>query len=199
MAARIKRDFHFFANIYLENQFKIDFLTITVYMDVLSNNSDVQHIAFERLKYLYLSCLDNCLIVNENEKKIIETFTNLGIKVCTLPTDPYDQAIAITLLHKMTAICENKLVATNLIFKSHLSEGIEYLVDIEESYGNFDVKTNNWWHENGPNVSNKKPNKKEKIVQLQKNGTDWADIGLGWKKITKPENQIIFTLDTEKS
>jgi hypothetical protein len=120
------------------------------------------------------------------------------MKVCVLPVEPYDQALAIPLLLKMNAITEGKFNITHMSFKSQLSDDVEYLVDIEDDFEPYNDKTS-WWHDSGSNISdNKKTNKKDKIVKLHKDN-EWAELDLGWKHSCKPEaTEIIFTLDTVK-
>lgn len=200
MVPRIKKDFNFFAGAWLENEYHIDYFTVTAFIDVVTKDVHEQYIAMERLKYLFAFCLDNCVFVQEDDKQIIDTFLNLNVKVSVLPTEPFDQAIAISLLKKMSSVCENRLFVTNLSFKSHLRDGIQYLVDVEESHGVYDAtNTPGWWHDVGTNIANHVSNKKEKIVKLKKSNNDWYDLGLGWKKVEKQPDPIVFTLDTEKT
>ena len=82
-------------------------------------------------------------------------------------------------------------------FKSQLSDDVEYLIDIDDEVEAYATK-NNWWNDSGSNISNKKSNKKDKIVKLHKDN-EWTELDLGWKRICKPEaSEIIFTLDTDK-
>lgn len=197
MTTRVKREFSFISGIWLEDQYQIGMYSFTSFIEILTNDPYDQSIALERLKYFTDECLTNCVFVEASEKKVIDTFISLGMKVCILPLEPYDQAIAIPLLLKMNAITEGKFNITNMSFKSQMSDDVEYLIDIDDEIDAY-AKKNSWWNDSGSNISDKKSNKKDKIVKLHKDN-EWTELGLGWKHSCKPEtSEIIFTLDTEK-
>jgi hypothetical protein len=198
MTSRVKREFNFIAGIWLENEYQIGMYSFTLFIDIVTEEPYEQSIALERMKYFVDECITNSVFIEASEKKVIDTFTNLGMKVCVLPVEPYDQALAIPLLLKMNAINEGKLNITHMSFKSQLSDDVEYLIDIEDEFEPYYDK-NSWWNDSGSNISdNKKTNKKDKIVKLYKNN-EWAELDLGWKHTCKPESsEIIFTLDTVK-
>ena len=198
MTARIKREFNFIAGIWLENKYQIGIYSFIMFIDILTEDPYEQSIALERMKYLVDDRITNSVFIESSEKKVIDTFTNLGMKVCVLPVEPYDQALAIPLLLKMNAITEGKFNITHMSFKSHLSDEVEYLIDIEDGFEPYNDKTC-WWNDSGSNIlDNKKTNKKDKIVKLHKDN-EWAELDLGWKHPCKPEaSEIIFTLDTVK-
>ena len=103
----------------------------------------------------------------------------------------------MALLLKLNAITDDKFDITNMSFKSQLSDDVEYLIDIDDEFEPYNTK-NSWWNDNGSNISDKKSNKKDKIVKLRKDN-EWVELDLGWKNSYKPEtSEIIFTLDTDK-
>lgn len=198
MTTRVKREFSFVAGIWLENEYQIGMYTFTTFIEIFTDDPYEQSVALERMKYFVDECLTDCVFIQSSEKKVIDTFTSLGMKVCILPLEPYDQAIAIPLLMKLNAITEGKFQITNMAFKSQMSDDVEYLIDIEDEVEQYKTK-NCWWNDNGSNISdNKKTNKKDKIVKLHKDN-EWNDLDLSWKHVCKPEaSEIIFTLDTDK-
>lgn len=197
MTTRVKREFSFIAGIWIEDEYQIGMYSFTVFIEILTNDPYEQSVALERMKYFTDECLTNCVFIEASEKKVIDTFTGLGMKVCVLPLEPYDQAIAIPLLLKLNAITDGKFSITNMSFKSQLSDDVEYLIDIDDNVEAYSTK-NSWWNDNGLNISDKKSNKKDKIVKLHKDN-EWAELDLGWKHSCKPEaSEIIFTLDTDK-
>ena len=197
MTTRVKREFSFVAGIWLEGEYKIGLYSFTVFIEIFTDDPYEQSVALERMKYFTDECLTNCVFVEATEKKVIDTLTSLGMKVCVLPLEPYDQAIAIPLLMKLNAITEGKFHITNMSFKSQISDDVEYLIDIEDEVEAYNTK-NSWWNDTGSNISDKKSNKKDKIVKLHKDN-EWSELDLGWKHSCKPEtSEIIFTLDTDK-
>lgn len=197
MTTRVKREFSFVAGIWLEGEYQIGLYSFVVFIEIFTDNPYEQSVALERMKYFTDECLTNCVFVEATEKKVIDTLTGLGMKVCVLPLEPYDQAIAIPLLMKLNAITEGKFHITNMSFKSQISDDVEYLIDIEDEVEAYNTK-NSWWNDSGSNISDKKSNKKDKIVKLHKDN-EWSELDLSWKHSCKPEtSEIIFTLDTDK-
>lgn len=197
MTTRVKREFNFVAGIWLEGEYQIGMYSFTVFIEILTDDPYEQSVALERMKYFIDEVVTNSVFVEASDNKVIDTFTGLGMKVCVLPLEPYDQAISIALLLKLNAITEGKFNITNMSFKSQLSDDVEYLIDVDDEVEAYATK-NNWWNDSGSNISNKKSNKKDKIVKLHKDN-EWTELDLGWKHICKPEaSEIIFTLDTDK-
>jgi hypothetical protein len=197
VTTRVKREFSFVAGIWLEGEYQIGMYSFMVFIEIFTDDPYEQSVALERMKYFTDECLTNCVFIEATEKKVIDTLTSLGMKVCVIPLEPYDQAIAIPLLMKLNAITEGKFHITNMSFKSQISDDVEYLIDIEDGVEAYNTK-NSWWNDTGSNISDKKSNKKDKIVKLHKDN-EWAELDLGWKHPCKPEaSEIIFTLDTVK-
>jgi len=197
MTTRVKREFNFVAGIWLEGEYQIGMYSFTVFIEILTDDPYEQSVALERMKYFIDEVVTNSVFVEASDIKVIDTFTGLGMKVCVLPLEPYDQAISIALLLKLNAITEGKFNITNMSFKSQLSDDVEYLIDIDDEVEAYATK-NNWWNDSGSNLNNKKSNKKDKIVKLHKDN-EWTELDLGWKHVCKPDaSEIIFTLDTDK-
>ena len=198
MTTRVKREFNFVAGIWLEGEYQIGMYSFILFFEIATDDPYEQSVALERMKYFIDEVATNSIFIEASDKKAIDTFTGLGMKVGVLPLEPYDQTLAIALLLKMNAITENKLNITHITFKSQLSDDVEYLIDIEDEFEPF-VSKDNWWNDSGSNMSNnKKSNKKDKIVKLHKDN-EWTELDLGWKHVCKPEaSEIIFTLDTDK-
>jgi hypothetical protein len=197
MTTRVKREFNFVAGIWLEGEYQIGMYSFILFLELVTDDPYEQSVALERMKYFIDEVVTNSIFIEASDKKAIDTFTGLGMKVGVLPLDPYDQALAIALLLKMNAITEDKMNITHITFKSQLSDDVEYLIDIEDEFEPF-ISKDNWWNDSGSNLNNKKSNKKDKIVKLHKDN-EWTELDLGWKHMCKPDaSEIIFTLDTDK-
>lgn len=195
MGTKISREFNFLAAIYYEGKFLLNNFDISLVLNVETDSIHEQNVAMDRIKYILNDRLENSVFVQENETKTIEKYINAGLKVCTLPEEPYDQIITIVILNKLNAICEGKLIVTSIHLNSILSDGVGFIYDIDD-IKHLNPYKNGWWIENSNNISNKNSGKKEKIVRLVKNN-DWSSLGLDWKN---KENctEIIFTPDLEK-
>ena len=195
MGTRISKHFDFLSAVYFEGQFLINNFDISLTLLVETDSIHEQNIAMERIKYFINDRLENCVFVQDTETRIIEKYQAAGLKVCTLPEEPYDQIITILLLQKLNAICEGKLIVTSIDLESILSDGVGFMYDIDDMQNLHHFK-NGWWTENSNSISTKVLGKKEKIVRLVKNN-DWVSLGLDW---TNKENcsEIIFAPDLEK-
>lgn len=199
MSTKIQSDFVFQAGIHYQNDFVLNIYSISVIIYVDMECPKEQHIAMERMKHFFSTCLENSVFVNKIETDAIKKYIQANIKVCTLPNDPYDQTVAQALLLKLNSITEGRFVITELILSSKMSEGIKFFSNIEDVDDDFS-KFHGWWFNSNTSISDlNKINKKEKIVQLQK-PSDW-DTDLMWE-IKTPEcitEEILFTNFIEKS
>lgn len=202
MSTRIKRDFDFLSGVYFNQKILMNAYAITLYLDILTESMVDQQIAIERIKYFVDECLNDCVFINQKEKKIIDKLLDLNLKVCTLPEDPYDQIITIALLTKFNAIVENRFECGAINLKSILSDGVEFLFDVEENLGPFEEK-NHWWSDHSMSINDLGlQNKKDKVVKINKQASaDWTSVNLNWQnKIIGEKNasEVIFFMDTDK-
>lgn len=194
MNARIFKEFSFYSAIHANETFSINSYTIGLEIDVNTEDIKEQNIAMERIKFT-LSRIEDCVFVNENEKTAIDNYIKAGIKVCTLPDDPYDQIIAVVLLRKLNAVAEDRLVITDISIQSLVCDDIKFYVAIEETT-DFSSKSNVWYNENNVSIADfhKKINKKEKVVSIKKENFDWNSVGLVWEDFTEKCKPILIEL-----
>lgn len=181
MSSKIQKDFLFQAGVYMEGSFIINAYQMTLDIQVLSESMHEQFIAIERVNYFVNHVLENSIFVNLNENTIVEQYTKCGLKVCTLPEDPYDQIIAIMMFVKLNAITEDRLLIDTVSMSSKLSDGIRIFHDIEDSLGPFEQPS--WYNENNLLINkNKEKSGRGKVVKLFPTPiSEWTDVGLSWK------------------
>ena len=198
MATRIDREFAFQACVYFEGQFLMTIYELSLRMEVDAASIKEQNIAMDRIHYFLHECLGNSIFVQDSEKKAIEKYMQADIKVCTLPDEPYDQIITILLLLKLNAITEGKLHITDISLMSGLSDDVKFVYDVE-TVANHPFGNKGWWSDFSTNMSDiHKTNKKDKIVRLIKQHSDWASVGLDWEQKEYTTTEIIFSNDHEK-
>jgi hypothetical protein len=189
MTARIQRDFQFIAGVHVDNQLYLNSYDVEVDFIVESDSIVEQNIALDRVKYFFFEKLDNALFIHQSDNETIEKFIDTGIKILLLPEEPYDQIIGVLLLTKLNAITENRLVVTDLVISSRLSDGVSYLHSVEENEGPFTAK--GWWSDSGPNTTTKTlKGKPKKVVKLSKTDSSWDDISLGWQGKHRIDNDL---------
>ena len=108
----------------------------------------------------------------------------------TIPEAPFDQSVAIALFCKLNAICENKLLITDITVTSSLSDNVKYLFDSEDAFGPFDE--DGWWNETTPIWFEQdiEQDVDDKVVQFKPNLT-WEDINLGWEEPVIEDNNVV--------
>ena len=177
LTTRISRSFDFLAGVYFENNFLMNSYNMVLSMDVMTDSIYDQNIAMDRLKFFIHEVIDSSVFIHNKETKIIEKYTDAGIKVCTLPEEAYDQIVTVLLYYKLNSITEDKLLITHIELESQLSDGVGFLWEsdsMEIPYGQ------GWWTDNSVTINDIVKSKKEKVVKLVKK-CDWASLGLDWK------------------
>ena len=198
MATRIEREFAFQAGVYFEGQFLMTIYELSLRMEVDAASIKEQNIAMDRIHYFLHECLGNSIFVQDSEKKAIEKYLQADIKVCTLPEEPYDQIITILLLLKLNSITEGKLHITDISLMSGLSDDVKFVYNIENIV-NHPFGNKGWWADCNTNMSDlAKTSKKDKIVRLIKQHSDWNKVGLDWEQKEHKTTEIIFNGDHEK-
>lgn len=196
MGTRIERDFSFHAGVYFEGNFIMNTYDLILSMEVETDSISEQNIAMDRIEYFLTDCLANSIFVEQGEKKVIENYQLANLKVCNLPEEPYDQIVGLLLMLKLNAITEGRLIITDMVLESELSNGVRFNYDIESAVQNpFSKK--GWWHESTQTITDIKASKREKIVRLVKH-CDWCEPGLEWEEKSSNSAEIIFTPETEK-
>lgn len=180
MSTRIEKDFEFQSALHFEEQFLLNHFNITLSIIVETDLLREQNVAMERLEHFIYRMLDNGIFVNEIETDMIELYKNAGLKIITLPEEPFDQIIGMALIQKFNTIMENRLVVTDLLIGSKLSDGVRFTIIGEVS--DTIMKNESWYNRNSLCINNfdDKSDKASKIVKLFEN--DWAALDLNWKE-----------------
>ena len=198
MATKIEREFAFQAAVYFEGEFLMTIYELALKMEVDTASIKEQNIAMDRIHYFLHECLGNSVFVQDSENKAIEKYMQADIKVCTLPDEPYDQIITILLLLKLNVITEGKLHITDISLMSGLSDDVKFVYDVE-TVANHPFGNKGWWTDSSTAIADvTKSNKKDKIVRLVKQHSDWAAVGLDWDQKEHKTTEIIFSNDHEK-
>jgi hypothetical protein len=176
MNVRIKNEFYIRAGVWIDDEFLINNYTVICHFITTSYDEQDHIVCLNRINFLFDELNNVCFINQENQKKV-KNFKNCKINVIELPQDPVDQIIGLVIFYKLNAICEQKMICTDLDISSDLGGNIHYLhSDFEETSAIPDI---GWWNDIGPNLTqNTRPNN-EKIVQFSKQDT-WQQYDLNW-------------------
>lgn len=166
--------------VHFNGKYMVNFYEMNAIMEITSLDADDQNIAVERISYFIGHCLEDCIFVHEKEKDAIDKYTKAGMKVCTLPEEPYDQIVGLVLMNKCNAIMEGRITMTDIVFGSKLSNLIKFQLENEVAEAEFPGKQ--WYNQPTMCIQNTRRSKKEKIVNLFDHKTDdWAELELTWK------------------
>lgn len=176
MSTKISKSFNFQSAIHFQDKFMINFFEMVARMIVETDDVEEQNTAIERMIYFLESKIEDCVFVHEVDTDSIEKYTKAGMKVCTLPEEPYDQIIGLCLVNKCNAIMEGRIIVEEIEIGSKLSNLIKFTISDEAAELEYPGKY--WWNDSSLNMQSKK--KKDKIVPLFGND-NWAELELTWK------------------
>lgn len=180
MSTRIEKDFVFHSAVHFNDRFLINSFKTTLSIIVETEDIREQNVAMDRIEYYFNEVLSNSLFIEENLKQTIDTYKNAGLKIITLPEEPYDQIIGMVLLLKLNAIMENKMHITDLNIGSYLSDWVRFTIVSEIAEHLYEE--NQWFHRNTLETENHLPNE-SKVVKLFEDC--WSELGLNWKEKPK--------------
>ena len=181
MSTRIERDLGFSTAIHFADQFLLNEYIMTLSILVETDDYKEQNVALERILHFVMFVLNNCLLINQNDEASIEKYKNARIRVCTLPEDPVDQIISMTLLQKFNSITEGRLKVTDCTLGSNLSDGVRFCTVAEVAENHIDNDTHKWWNCNSLCIETPKPTDDDNIVKLFSND-EWEKLELQFAK-----------------
>jgi len=189
MSARIQRTFEFLAGLHFEEDFYVNQYFVDIYFDINTDSIREQNVALDRIKYFLNERLQNSVFIHSKDTAAIEKYIDAGMKVCTLPEEPYDQIIGIMLFSKLNSITEERLIATDINISSGMSDEVTCCFNIDDNLGPFVEK--GWWNHKSTKINNfTGTTKGRKIVKISKTKLDWVDLGLNWGSETTNISQI---------
>jgi hypothetical protein len=133
MNVRLKYDFPFTAGIYHNDNFYMNNYTLRVWMATVTEDSNDQTTAFERLKYFIYTCMESTVFIDVAETEQCNRYVQAGLNITTMPGAPVDQLIGIMLYHKLNAVMENRMIVFETELSSAVGEYMVYLHSEEEN------------------------------------------------------------------
>lgn len=174
--AKIEKDFTFLSALHFEGKFMVNLYEMYAKMEVFTENPAEQHIAIERMIYFLNHQIEDAIFVHEDEKEVIQKYRDAGMKVCTVPEEPFDQIMGMILINKCNAIMEGRIAINEITFGSKLSNLIKFNIEGELAAEEFPEKS---WYNSSSLSTQDKVSKKDKIVKLF-DQHDWKDLELTW-------------------
>jgi hypothetical protein len=190
MITRIERDIFFAAGVHFDDAYYINTYDFLLSMLVETDIPKEHTIAMDRFDLFIKNAATNAVFINEEKHEEIEKYKEAGLKIITLPGEPFDQIVAMVLLLKLNAIMENRIKITDITISSLLGEGIRYPI-VTETAENADIMLGDkWWHNSDIETTNQNVFKFEPENNIVKLFDDsiWAQYDLSWKD--KPKNLL---------
>lgn len=190
MITRIERDIFFAAGVHFDDAYYINTYDFLLSMLVETDIPKEHTIAMDRFDLFIKDAATNAVFINEDKHEEIEKYKEAGLKIITLPGEPFDQIVAMVLLLKLNAIMENRIKITDITISSLLGEGIRYPI-VTETAENADMMLGDkWWHNSDMETTNQTVFKFEPENNIVKLFDDsiWAQYDLSWKD--KPKNLL---------
>lgn len=151
----------------------------TLKLKLLTHTMDPtdQNIALERLKH-FLYEMHSTVFINQAEVEQAEAFAAVGLNVTTLPEEPVDQIVGITLYYKLNAIMEGRMSITELSISSDAGDGVEYHHSQAEHSEIF--TGTGWWNESTPLHDNLEVESEGDNVVVLDALDAWRELDLTW-------------------
>lgn len=179
MNVRLKYDMHFAAGIYYNDCLRMNNYTLRLWMTTMSENSQDQNTAFERIKLFVYGQMDSTIFINQSLTEQCRSLVNAGLNITTMPGEPVDQLVGIMLYYKLNAITEGRMIVVETELSSVQGENIAYLhSDYENSVG---YNQPDWWTSPDLIHSDVFAEDSDKVVSMSQ-GSPWRDLELGWEE-----------------
>jgi hypothetical protein len=189
MNVRISKEYSLLTSIYYADNILNNYYSISLGMLTNTESNKEQNIAVGRINSYFQDIIQSGVFIEEKEKEQIHQLHNAGIKTIILPEQPFDQIIATMLFCKLNAICEDRLLVTDITVTSSAGDGVRYIFDAEDAFGEF--SNDGWWNDPNPSwCEHTKDNPSGKVIKMDRKLT-WKDIDLEWEETIPVTDNVV--------
>lgn len=177
MNVRLSYETNFTAGSWFDEELVMSNYTVKLKMLTHTMDPTDQNIALERIKQ-FLFEMQSTIFINQAEVEQAEAFAAVGLSVTTLPEEPVDQIVGITLYYKLNAIMEGRMSITELSISSDAGDGIEFYHSQDEHAEVF--TGTGWWNDPTPEHDNLEVESEgDNVVALDALDA-WRELELAW-------------------
>lgn len=195
MNVRLKKTFVFYCGVLYKDEWYINEYNLSMNMLTVSEDPHEQNIAYERIKYWVNQVLAHGVLTCYNNTHLA-AYQNTGQRVLVLPDQPVDQIVGMMLYLKLNAICENKIVITDIDLSSIEGDNVIFSHTAGESLGPF--AEDGWWVDSRPCwIDPKAKKRKDNVISLDK-VPEWRELDLDWQSEQEDEESVILVADFKK-
>jgi hypothetical protein len=180
MNVRIAQLVCFNAGLWYDGELEMNQYTVKLWMITQSIDPPEQNIAFVRAKHFIHSQLENTIFINSADPKCAD-FTQVGLNITTMPSDPVEQVIGIMLFHKLNAIMEGRIEVVEVEISA--GDTVIYLHGEHETSDDFPMP--DWWTSPDLIHSDFVPADADKVLSIPQ---AWRDLELDWPKQDTEDN-----------
>jgi hypothetical protein len=164
--------------------------TLTVDFNITTDNGDEQNIAFDRIKYLVDSVLQDAIFCSIDDEKTGYFQSNFKQKIVTFPVPPQDLAVASVLFAKIRSIVDGRLDIEAVKIQS--SQGDNVSINFTEEFAEDGTMLDShelikaagktpWWYRDDCGTADFVSfNEASKELTFVVDVTGWEDTGLTW-------------------
>lgn len=177
MNVRLEYDMEFAAALWYNSNFYVNNYQLKLSMITMTTISRDQNLALARIKYFVYDILENSVFLNSKNLDQRKKLTSAGIRVVTLPEEPVDQILGMTLCTKLNAIMQGRMLITDLDISSTQGDNVVYCHNTQEACG--PVEDSGWWHDSEPVYTDHAVNRNQRVIAINRD-LKWHDIDLAW-------------------
>jgi hypothetical protein len=194
MNVRLKKVFSFCCGVLYKDEWYINEYDLSIDMLTVSEDPHEQNIAYERVKYWIYEVLAHSTLSCYNNTRL-EAYQQTGQRVLVLPDEPVDQIVGMMIYLKLNAICENKIVITDVDVSSTEGDNVIFKHTAGETLGSF--TQNSWWVDSRPCwIDPKIKKRKDNVIALDKM-PEWHELNLDWDAEEEQES-VVLVADFKK-
>lgn len=117
------------------NQILPNNYTMTIGFDIVTDDSDLQNVAFDRIKYFVKNVMQDAIFSSMDDERNAYFQENFKQRIVTFPVQPQDLSVVTALYAKFNSIVEGKLEIESISLSSIQGDNvtIHYDADFAES------------------------------------------------------------------
>jgi hypothetical protein len=199
MNIRLNIDLNFTAGVYYEGAMSMNNYMFNCGLVTNSYHPGDSQIAIERMRWWTANVLQSSIFLQTGDIEQQQKYWTAGLNLVILPEAPTDQIIAMMMFSKLNAICDGKLIVSDVQTTSGLSDGVRYIFDETDQYGVF--TTEGWWNESDMVWFDKALLKEEKDgnIILNKGKLKWSDVDLHWDEEEDEKTGVVVDFKAKGS
>ena len=190
MNVRLSTELNLLASIHWMGEVTNNVYAIGLGLLTNTENNHEQNVAMSRIRYYINDLIRSGIFIDKEHATNIKQLNSCGFKTIILPEPPFDQSVATMLYCKLNAICEGKLIITDITVSSAEGDNVRFHHDGEDSFGPFAEE--GWWNEADPSwCEHTTENPSGKVLELDRK-LSWNDLGLGWDESVSDDGNVVI-------